>query len=377
MKLTFALTLTPLPINDPALAEYTVTAESPVGRAQAQIKLPFTEAEIADILALLSRSSPKLTRAELEAAMRDFGGRLFRALIGDPSAMRRLYDLTLERAGIAGIRLLITLAVQPGRPDPLLRIPFELLHDPERDFLALSRATPVVRGRFGIAPRPPADVTPPLRVLVVIASPEGLSPLDVEAEWSNLNMATRSLQSAGLLTLVRLEGASAIAVQRRFRAEDFHVIHFIGHSDYDPSQDQGVLILEREDGTRRPQLVTAEQIGRELGEETGIRLVVLNTCRSGQPAESDALRGLATNLALRGIPAVVAMQFPISDSAARSFSEEFYRALADFMPIDEAVSEGRRAIVNRGIGLVAAEWVTPVLYLRTDSAALFRPSAAS
>ncbi|MGQ9907675.1 MAG: CHAT domain-containing protein [Candidatus Flexifilum sp.] len=376
MKLTFALTLTPLPASA-ASPQYTLTAESPAGRAQAVIALPFTEAEIAAGLTLLSRSGPKPTRADLDALMRDFGGRLFRALIEDPPAIRRLYDLTLERAGASGVRLLITSAVQPGRPDPLLRLPFELLRDPERDFLALSRATPIARGRLGIAPRPPADVTPPLRVLVVIASPDGLAPLDIEAEWASLNAATRSLQAEGLLTVTRLAQASAIAVQRRLRAEDFHVIHFIGHSDYDPAQDQGVLILEHEDGSRRPQLVTAEQIGRELGEETGIRLVVLNTCRSGQPAESDALRGLATNLAQRGVPAVVAMQFPISDSAARSFSEEFYHALADFMPIDEAVSEGRRAIVNRGLGLSATEWATPVLYLRSDDTVLFRRAASS
>lgn len=377
MKLTFALTLTPLPVTDPALLQYSLTAESPAGRAQAQITLPFGDSEIAAGLALLGRAEPKPTRAAMDTFARDFGARLFRALISDQPTIRRLYDLTLERAGGSGVRLTITQGALAGRPDPLLRVPFELLRDPERDFLALSRSTPVVRGRFGITPRPPAEIAPPLRVLVVIASPDGLAPLDVEAEWSRLDAATRPLQTAGLLTLVRLQRASAIDVQRRLRAEEFHVIHFIGHSDYDSTQDQGVIILEHEDGSRRPQLVSAEQIGRELGEETTIRLVVLNTCRSGQPAESDALRGLASNLALRGVPAIVAMQFPISDSAARNFAEEFYHALADFMPIDEAVSEGRRAIVNRGSGTSAAEWATPVLYLRADSAVLFRRISAA
>jgi hypothetical protein len=63
------------------------------------------------------------------------------------------------------------------------------------------------------------------------------------------------------------------------------------------------------------------------------------------------------------------MQFNISDGAAKAFAEEFYRALADLIPLDAAMSEARRAISNR-VG--NNEWATPVLYMRADDGVLFQ-----
>lgn len=367
MKPTFTLTLTATP--DPTA--YQISAASPAGSARSTAPVVLPPADIAAARAIFSRDRPDLTRPLIDDFARRFGAQVFNALIASQPDIRRLYDLTLERAAGTGMNILIIDDTADNRP----RIPFELLRDPDRDFLALSRTTPILRGRTGLTPRPPARVDAPLRALVVIASPVGLAALDTDDEWNRLNEATRTLQQARLLTLTRLPQASSIAVQRILREQEFQIVHFIGHSDYDAASGQGLIVLESEDGSRSPQVISAEQIGRELGEESGIRLVILNTCRSGQPAETDALRGIATNLITRGIPAVVAMQFPISDTAARNFAEEFYRALAAFLPIDEAVSEGRRAIVNRGSGLNAAEWMTPIVYLRAASARLFEPVA--
>ncbi|MEP7293446.1 MAG: CARDB domain-containing protein, partial [Chloroflexota bacterium] len=80
-----------------------------------------------------------------------------------------------------------------------------------------------------------------------------------------------------------------------------------------------------------------------------------------------------SSLVARGIPAVVAMQFAISDGAAKAFAEEFYRAIAEMLPLDAATSEGRRAIANR-VG--NNEWGTPVLYLRSADGVLFQPASA-
>jgi hypothetical protein len=62
-----------------------------------------------------------------------------------------------------------------------------------------------------------------------------------------------------------------------------------------------------------------------------------------------------------GIPAVVAMQFPISDKAAIAFSGAFYSRLAAGDPVSAAATEGRLAILE--LERECPEWVTPVVYL--------------
>ena len=74
--------------------------------------------------------------------------------------------------------------------------------------------------------------------------------------------------------------------------------------------------------------------------------------------------GVATALVRAGVPAVLAMQFPISDQAAIAFSREFYRRLASGDALETAVTEGRLLISRRDPE--SLEWATPVLYLRAE-----------
>jgi formylglycine-generating enzyme required for sulfatase activity len=77
---------------------------------------------------------------------------------------------------------------------------------------------------------------------------------------------------------------------------------------------------------------------------------------------------VAGSLVRQGIPAVVAMQFEISDRAACAFAEEFYAALAQGYPVDAGLAEARKAIYCLPEDV---EWGTPVLYLRAPDGVLF------
>jgi hypothetical protein len=72
---------------------------------------------------------------------------------------------------------------------------------------------------------------------------------------------------------------------------------------------------------------------------------------------------MAPQLVRRGIPAVIAMRYSISDRTAILFSEEFYRPLAKGYPVDTAVSEARRAILQ-DIGRDKRDFGIPVLFMR-------------
>ncbi|MGO9901280.1 MAG: CHAT domain-containing protein [Solirubrobacteraceae bacterium] len=60
-----------------------------------------------------------------------------------------------------------------------------------------------------------------------------------------------------------------------------------------------------------------------------LALAVLNACETAQTSSQDPLAGIATSLMEYHVPAVVAMQFAITDERALIFADEFYRALAD------------------------------------------------
>jgi tetratricopeptide (TPR) repeat protein len=97
-------------------------------------------------------------------------------------------------------------------------------------------------------------------------------------------------------------------------------------------------------------------------------LVVLNACEGARTSQEDPYAGVAQTLVLQGIPAVIAMQFEIVETAAITFAQEFYGAVADGFPVDAAVSEARKAIFATGNDV---EWGTPVLYMRTPQGVIF------
>ena len=105
-----------------------------------------------------------------------------------------------------------------------------------------------------------------------------------------------------------------------------------------------------------------------LSDQDRLRLVVLNSCEGARTTLTDPYAGVATTLIGLGVPAVVAMQFEISDRAAIVFAEELYTNLIGRQdPIDAAVSEARKAIYSQ---VDPIEWATPVLFVREPDGAV-------
>ena len=80
-------------------------------------------------------------------------------------------------------------------------------------------------------------------------------------------------------------------------------------------------------------------LGPYLRDHDPLRMVVLNACRSARTDAVDPFGGMAQGLVQQDATAVVAMQFPISDRAAVTFTGEFYGALVDGLPVDQAVQQ--------------------------------------
>lgn len=241
----------------------------------------------------------------------------------------------------------------------------------ETDFLALMPDISVVRDQ-SIPATPFIRTARPLRIAAAAAHPACTGQLDVLAERRALEDALRDLQ--GTVELVWSPGGARPSVATRAQ-----MFHFAGHGALEQTRPaapmtrdaaaddgtppglgppgDGYLLFEAPDGT--PDRVTAGQLGVLL-REMGVRVAVLNACKTASRDGSRSWSSVAAALLKAGVRSVVAMQHAVLDASAVAFATALYRSLALGGSLDEAARNGRIAMFDRGDGF---GWGTPVLYL--------------
>ncbi len=258
----------------------------------------------------------------------------------------------------------------------LATLPWECLFDAENNYVGLNAETPLTR--YLQLPRPsPASlvISPPIRILGMVASPRDQVALDVAREQQQLRSAIEHLEERGIVKLTWIEGQTWSALDNALTKSgiEWHIFHFIGHGGFDPQSGEGLLVLADDEGDSY--LLGAEAIGRIFSRQQTMRLVILNACEGARASGNDLYSSTGAMLVQRGIPAVVSMQYPITDHAAQDFSRNFYDALASKKSIDEAVTEARYHLSMTPQS--ASEWATPVLYMHADDGNLFDVNEAS
>lgn len=353
-------------------AAYEAQATSGDASVTNAFPLPFSERELDDFFSIFGgRRVRRMESPQLERA-RAFGGRLYEAVFNEE--LDALLAASLADAGKGGKGLRIRLRLDDA-PD-LVNIPWEYLYRrASDDFFALSNWTPIVRFLDIPDRMPAADLEPPLRILVMISNPvEYQDTLDVDREWERLQDAFADLKATGHVHLKKLAKATEQELQRELRRNDYHIFHFIGHGEFNEREQDGVLLLE--DDHRRTKLVTGRGLGTILRDSLAMRLVVLNNCEGARASDTDPFAGAAQSLIQKGLPAVTAMQFEVTDDAAIRFAHEFYAGLSDGYPADAALAEGRKNIYQ---GATKFEFGSPVLYLSAEDGVIFnivgRPEA--
>jgi len=358
---------------------YPVHVSSPAGRGSALFQLPpglETEPHPGAAGTLRHIAPVEGGSGESDAARapqgpppdpRELGDRLFRALF--TGRVRNLFDQSwgrVQSSGEEGLRIQIRLDPEDASTGRLASLPWELLYQEEtRQFLNLSRKSPVSRDL--VVPRPalPLVFPSPLNLLAVTVNPQGTDTLELDKERKNLEAALRETST---VEVDLPQVSTAAELRRELRRKPYHVLHFMGHGDFDGQRGEGQVLFEDERGGLDP--VPAQDFADELRDCESLRLVVLNACSTGRWGGdgADPFGGVALALILSGLPAVLAMQVPISDEAAIAFSQELYQHLAEGDAVDTALVEGRLAIhrLARASGL-GSEWATPVLFLRSGT----------
>ena len=340
---------------------------SPAGEASAAVELNadslLAQRGLLQRAVLASAMPSRRVLPETEQPLREVGQVLFAGLLGTGEVAGR-YRAAAAVAAMRGEELRVVLRIDSPA---LAGLPWEAMYD-RGTGAYVCRQDQLVR-HVPVASVPaPLRVRPPLRILGVVSSPRGLPALDVAKEQDQLARALARSASQGLAELHWAPSATWADLQDLLLDGEWHVLHFIGHGDFDPAQDEGVLALVREDG--RANLVAAHRLTDLLRQARPMpRLIVLNSCSGAMTGATDLFSGTAAALVRGGVSAVAAMQYKISDPAAVAFARGFYAAIARGRGVDNAVSSGRVAIL--GLSDRTLEWVTPVLYLRGHDTHLF------
>jgi hypothetical protein len=245
--------------------------------------------------------------------------------------------------------------------EPLAALPWETLYDARaRRFLVRDGA--IALSRYLAAAAPPGEplAALPLRVLLVLAEPAGVSPVFPIEEHRALNDGLRSLDQEGAVVVDRLRPPTFEALVQAVTVGGYHVVHFHGHGVYDPA-----------DGGGRPPRPPPPRGPPQ--HKTGVRLAFLSACQSAQSdVRPTATPSLTATLNAAGVPLAVGMQTSVTVAAAVAFARQFYLSLAAGKPAIEAVADARKPLLtaqHRGA------WAAPALYGRlrgeTGQARLF------
>jgi CHASE2 domain-containing sensor protein len=351
-------------IGDPVDGRFPLKAHSEtMGEAEGVLALSLDSPELASVQQRLGPGNLPLD------LLTGFGEQLWNALFA--GEIRDLYRECVGRVHPDEDRgLRIRLTIEPPR---LSALPWELAYDRNRDtFLATSAKTPLTR--YISLHEPIEELTTTLPIKVLVAIPDG-SGLDVAQERALVEDALSELGDAVKVTV--LEGdVSRAAISRALIEERHNVLHFIGHGRF--QQDDGFLVLNRDKGMGEEDLIAARSFAGFFRDYPSMKLVVLNACQGATVAAARPLAGVAPQLVRAGIPAVVAMQYPVSDAAAVLFAREFYLCLcvgANRGRVDAAVSHARNRMQIDFTDTVA--FATPVLYMRSPSGVIFDLDAPS
>jgi hypothetical protein len=386
------------PAGAPAVAHVEIgfrfAAAATPGRLQVKVDTPAGDSEWQEVdLPLGGAEAERLAHRALLGASRGRTGaeparHLGQALYGSlfaPQVLGRFHaTIGATRSGAPPLRLRFHLGSASAEEAALHRLPWELLCEPGLGggrLLALDRNLSVVRhltvpGGGDRPPRPP-------RLRVLVAAAEGRAPgeggglgldgtaldgtaLDVGGEVDSIRAACRQTPAVAVEVL---RPATLDRLIERLRGGDYHVLHLIGHGDL--VSGDGVVLLPDADGRLVPW--HGERLAAQLDGLSPLRLVVLNACRTAEAVAGRPFSGVAGAFLARGMPAVVAMQAPITDVAAAAFATTVYRRLAAGAGLDAAVSEGRLAISRRRPHTF--EWAVPVLFSRLSRGDLFAAPA--
>jgi hypothetical protein len=248
--------------------------------------------------------------------MADAGARLYNAIMcGDVQQLWARARGALLGPETVGLRIRLALY-----PPTVAALPWECLYDPDRsELFAANGRTPLVRvenqERYLSPPRP-LDAKLPVKIL--LAAPEDPTGIINPAEASRTAEVLNRLGEDVAQTETMTGRFSLIDLSRKLADMQADVLHLITHGEPD-----GVLLWQDDE----PAFMPAHTLRIALERAQTVKFVLLNACLAGQSSDRIPFTTVGPQLLQTGIPAVVAMQYEISDEDAAEFAQFLYEEL--------------------------------------------------
>ena len=297
-----------------------------------------------------------------EELLKKFGQRLYEILF--PPRIDTHLNATEAAAPGRKIRIRLTIS------NSLAQLPWEFLYREERGYFLATNPDTVLSHYLDL-PLPPGYVRQregPLHMLTIISNPKDQPQLDVERWDQIVREALSKPLGEGQLTLQTVRQATFENIEAALlKPPPPDIVQFVGHGVY--RKGKGYLALVGESG--ETWIVDDERFAAIFaGVQDRLGLVCLATCESAKSDSPQSFLGIAPQIVQRGVPAVVAMRYPVCVSTAEIFLESFYKAVAARKPVDWAVQWARNAISIQ-VGLNNRDFATPVLFMRAKDGNIF------
>lgn len=316
-----------------------------------------------DPAASLETVSGLLERPVSLEDLQSLGGRLCDLLL--TGRVRILFDAALGEV-LAQEDLTLRLVLRIDPPE-LSVLPWEILYLAERNrFLSASSKVTLSRTLSLLQPIRSIAVPEEFRALLLVPETSGL------ATNGEIQELQRQLERVARVEILR--PATRKRVRDALRKADVHLVHYAGHGSFQDGQ--ATIYLDSEKG--QPDPVPGEAFAELFRDRPSLRLVVLNSCEGASRSSKEALAGAAPQLLQREIPAVIAMQSEVNNSAAEAFTVDFYSELINGQcsgNVEAALSRARGALLQDRFydpSLVIPAFASPVLYLRAENGELWQ-----
>lgn len=314
------------------------------------------------------------------------GVNLYRMLFGHQKAREAINGL-YQRFQIAAkrtpeLRMRLKLTFRREAED-VARLPWEFLFIPDGDnstdgfYVAGKRAELNLVRYVAVGDDAPAPKVEPLKVLVVICRPFGLSGFSLE-EQETLVGKLKQIPNTDVSVV---QDPSVRKLLMTLERHAPHVVHFVGYGARDEKGKYGLALVgqlnDPEERAYNPEEqkpvlpTTGEELFNLFGDEQRPRLVFLHGCKTGAGVEAfrsqDALKQCARELAFARIGTVITMQFTMPHDEIGAFAAMVYGELAKGNGPDEAVRAGRTTLGQ----VFPPRWThprfgAPLVYMQND-----------
>ncbi len=299
-----------------------------------------------DILELIISTNKDIPRISFH------GKKLYKELIQD---YREIYEIYLQIASTRNSNIHFSFETDRN----LSNIPFEMIHD-NKHFWAIKHpvkrniVTDLYRRRQGINPEffyKISSSSQKIKILLV-ASNTGNIP-DVDREINSLAEGLNQKLRYNLSFHIKKynsEDADFGSIVEELEKGEYDIFHYAGHGyhDQESPDDSCISFWSQKERKGIIRYLTARKLSLLL-EDTKLKFIYLSCCYSGNSSPqsklvSNEFLGFAEGLLTSGVPAVLGYRWPVSDSNASLFAQEFYKSLLSQGNLDSALLSARKVI---------------------------------